>query len=112
NLLAAIRVENFRDGEWKLCERIGWPENQSCQNIVAWCWQKGPERHLVAVNLSPARAQAQVTWPWNDFAGRRWRLVDPVQMAIFNRDGDELQGSGLYVDLEPWGYHFLKIENH
>lgn len=112
NLLAAIRVENFRDGEWELCDRTGWPENQSCQNIVAWSWQKGPERHLVAVNLSPARAQAQVTWPWNDFAGRRWRLVDPVQMAIFNRDGDELQGSGLYVDLEPWGYHFLKIENH
>jgi hypothetical protein len=26
------------------------------------------------------------------------------------RDGDELSEQGLFVDLEPWHYHFLKFE--
>jgi len=34
-LLAAINSPVFRDGQWSLCERTGWPDNQSCQNIVA-----------------------------------------------------------------------------
>ena len=36
----------FRTGDWCLCERWGWPDNQSCQNILSWCWAKGDERAL------------------------------------------------------------------
>ena len=32
------------------CERSGWPDNQSYQNILAWCWAKGDERWLVVIN--------------------------------------------------------------
>ena len=39
-LLKATNRDVFRNGEWRLCERSGWPDNQSCQNILAWCWVK------------------------------------------------------------------------
>jgi hypothetical protein len=108
-LLQALRSADFRDGEWTLCERTGWPDNDRYLNVVAWCWQQGVDRHLIVVNLSGARSQAQVRLPWGDLAGRPWRLSDPLQKTVFDRAGDELQSSGLYVDLEPWGYHVFKV---
>ena len=59
-LLAGINRLVFREGEWSLCERTGWPDNQSCQNIVAWRWNMGEERCVIVVNLSDAPAQARV----------------------------------------------------
>ena len=112
NLLQALREGDFKDGEWKLCTQTGWPGNDSYSNVVAWCWEKGSDRHLIVVNLSETRAQAQVKWPWSGFAGRQWRLIDPVRTVVFERAGDELHDSGLYVDLEPYGFHLLKIEGN
>jgi hypothetical protein len=90
-----------------LCERTGWPDNQSCQNIVAWLWRKDNERYLIVVNLSDAGAQAEVKIGWDDIAGKTWRLADLMSGAEFERSGDEM-ASGLYVDLGPWSYHFLR----
>ena len=28
---------------------------------------------------------------------------------VFERDGNELNDPGLYVDLKPWSYHFLEF---
>jgi glycosidase len=111
-LLQTIRSADFRDGEWNLCERIGLPDNGSWQNVVAWCWEKAAERHIIIVNLSEVRSQARVKLPWADLAGRSWRLTDPLQSAVFERAGDELRDEGLYVDLEPWGYHVFGAESH
>ena len=110
SLLQVLRSTNVRDGEWKLCERTGWPDNDSYLNVVAWCWQQGTDRHLIVVNLSRVRSQAQVRLPWGDLAGRPWRLSDLLQRTVYDRAGDELQAAGLYVDLEPWGYHILSCE--
>ena len=111
-LLQTIRSADFRDGEWTLCERIGLPDNGSYLNLVAWCWEKSADRHLIVVNLSEVRSQARVKLPWADLAGRSWRLTDPLQQMVFERAGDELREAGLYVDLEPWGYHVLSAESH
>lgn len=106
-LLQTLRSADFRDGEWKLCEGVGWPDNNSSLNVVSWCWEKEADRHLIVVNFSAIRSQAQVRLPWDDLAGRLWRLSDPLLKRVFEREGDQLQSSGLYVDLEPWGYHVL-----
>lgn len=107
-LLGAINSPVFRDGQWSLCERTGWPDNQSCQNIVAWRWRNDEERYLIVVNLSDSSAQAQVMIGWDDITGPTWRLADLLSGAEFERSGDEISASGLYVDLAPWSYHFLR----
>ena len=106
-LLAGINHLVFREGEWNLCERSGWPDNQSCQNIVAWRWNMGEERCVIVVNLSDSPAQARVQVGWNDLRGQSWSLTDQLSGINFERSGDEMATSGLYVDLPPWGYHFL-----
>ena len=33
--------------------------------------------------------------------------MNPI--TIYERDGDELAGSGLYLDLPAWGYHVFDV---
>jgi hypothetical protein len=108
-LLDAINSPVFREGQWLLCDRSGWPDNRSWQNVVAWCWSNDGDRYLVVVNLSDAQAQAQIHMVWDDLAGRAWNLHDKMSGAVYERSGDELQSTGLYVDLAPWGYHLLSV---
>ncbi len=107
-LLAAINAPVFRDGQWRLCERSGWPDNSSYQNLVAWSWAKDDDRRLILVNLSDSAVQARVQVPWDDLRGNTWRLVDALSGATYDRDGNEMAASGLYVELGPWDYNFFQ----
>jgi hypothetical protein len=108
-LLQALSSADLKDGEWHLCERSGWPDNGSYQNLVAWCWRGAEQRHLIVVNLSESRSQGLVLVPWSDVAGRIWQLTDVLSGERFERQGQELLNPGLYVDLEPWAHHFLRF---
>ena len=109
-LLTAINAPIFREGEWKLCERSGWPDNQSCQNLVAWSWVKDDDRRLVAVNLSDGAVQARVQVPWQQVKGKSWHLIDVLADKSYDRDGDEMAASGLYLELQPWSYCFFQYQ--
>jgi hypothetical protein len=107
-LLEAINAPIFRDGEWKLCERQGWPDNSSFQNLLAWTWAKDDDRRLIVVNLSDSASQARVQLPWQGMRGASWHLIDALSDAIYERDGDDMASSGLYVDLKPWNYSLFE----
>ena len=109
-MLKVVRVPAFYDGKWRLCERDGWPDNQSYLNLVAWCRERDGERFLVVVNLSGQRSQARIHLPWDDLTGASWRLTDVLNQAVFERDGREMGDQGLYVDLPGWGYHLFHLE--
>jgi hypothetical protein len=110
NLLKAAGTHLFKEGDWTLCERTGWPDNASYRNVLAWCWYSDAEKYLIAVNLSESAAQARVRLPWNELKNSAWRLTDVLSGAVYERNGDEMCDPGLYVDLPPWGYHFLECQ--
>jgi hypothetical protein len=110
-LLKAINTYALREGDWHLCERCGWPDNQSHLNLVAWCWRKDENRYLIVVNLSGAGAQALVRIPWDDVKGKSWQLVDAFSGDVHERNGDGMEEQGLYVDLPAWGYHFFEFKH-
>jgi hypothetical protein len=107
-LLATVAGHGVRAGTWRLLEADGWPDNQSCRNLLAWTWSGADgARHVVVVNLSGQPAQGRIPLGWPDLPGRDWRLEDLLSGAVFVRDGGELAGPGLFVALEPWQYHVL-----
>jgi hypothetical protein len=108
-LLAAMKTEALQGGEWLLCDRSGWPDNPSFLNLVAWCWHGAKERYLVVVNLSGERSQGRVKVPWDELKSISCRLTDLFTGAVYERKGEEILNSGLYVDLEAFGFHFLKF---
>jgi hypothetical protein len=110
DLLAGVCRTRLRAGEWRALDCAGWPDNQSCQNLVAWCWQDAPRRHVVVVNLSARTSQGRVPLPWPDLRGRSWRMVPVLGGDTFERDGDEMCDPGLFVALPSWGWHVLALE--
>ncbi|MGO9901675.1 MAG: alpha-amylase [Solirubrobacteraceae bacterium] len=110
-LLHAIADAQLQTGDWLVCECAPCSDgDDSHDQLVAWCWLSPHARHLVAVNLSPARAAGRVRLPWGDLAGRTWSLADTLSKDRFERPGDELAREGLHVALEAWGSHFLRLE--
>jgi glycosidase len=109
-LVKVIRGPAFKEGEWSLCERSGWPDNPSYVNLVAWCWRRGDEKYLVVINFSHTRCQGRIHLPWADLKGRTSLLVDVMNGERYERDGDEMLDQGLYVDLEAWKFHFFQWE--
>ena len=111
SLLAAVAGHRVRAGAWRLLEVGGWPDNQSCRNLVAWSWSGDPgsDRHVVVVNLSAEPAQGRIPLDWTDLRGRTWCLTDLLQGSVFNRDGGELAEPGLFVALESWQFHLLAL---
>ena len=87
-LLRTVDSPVFRNGQWSLCERTGWPGNPSFQNLVAWNWTIRDGRCLVVVNLSDSPVQARVHVPWQDAHGSTWVLSDPLSGANDEREGD------------------------
>jgi hypothetical protein len=110
-LLMMVKESGSRVGKWQLCERTGWPDNSSYLNLVAWCWNLDEACYLVVVNLSEFRSQAQVYLPWESLTGRTWQLTEELNGNMFERDGDQMRSTGLYVDLPAWRYHFLRFQS-
>jgi hypothetical protein len=108
-LLRAVKDADLRDGDWHLCACEGWPDNDAHLRLVSWCWSGPDSRHLVVVNLSDAAAQARVRLPWDDVAGRTWTLTDRLDGERFERAGDEIAATGLYVALDAWESNFLAL---
>jgi hypothetical protein len=108
-LLKATSGDIFRDGAWRLCATSGWADNQSCREVLAWCWLKDDERRLVVIHFGDGAAQARVQVPWDELRGRTWRLDDALTGSVYDRSGDEMREPGLYFDLGPWTCHVFRV---
>jgi hypothetical protein len=113
-LLATVASNRVRAGDWQLLQVAGWPDNDSCRNLLAWSWTAddvahGIGRYVVVVNLSAEPADGRVGLGWTDLHGRSWNLTDLLDDLVYERNGDELADQGLFVALPPWGCHLLAM---
>src|SRR5262249_3063967 len=99
-----LRLPLVRVGQWQLLECApAWEGNWTWDCFVAFSWQMpGAEPMLVAVNYAPNQSQCYLRLPFPDLCGRRWQIEDRLSAAQFNRDGNDLQSRGLYLDMRPW----------
>jgi hypothetical protein len=109
-LLRIICGARLGDAVWQPCTISGWQDNSSYLSTLAWCWTRREERHLIIVNMSDRASQGRVRVSWADLAGRTVRLADLFNNQVYVRKGSEMLNPGLYVDLPPWGFHFLRLE--
>jgi hypothetical protein len=111
-LMEILKDPAFRDGHWQLLEAdLAWEGNESHDSYIIFSWSgPGTLRRLVAVNYSNRQSQCYVRPPWGDLAGKTWRLRDLLGNAEYERNGDDLSGRGLYLDMQPWGVHVFEVE--
>ena len=85
----------------------GGRTTRATRQLLAWSWIDDEQRTLVVINFADAPAAARIHLPWDDLAGASWRLDDLLTDRTFTRDGADLAGDGLFVQLPPFGYHVL-----
>jgi hypothetical protein len=61
------------------------------------------------VNLAEHAVQARVQVPWGELRGATWHLTDAFSGWSCDRDGEEMVTTGLYVELEAWGFYFFEV---
>jgi Alpha amylase, catalytic domain len=103
-LLAVLRRPVVRQGRWQLLECVpAWQGNWTSDCCLAFAWQgTGDERLLVVVNYAPNQSQCYIRLPFTDLGSRQWVLQDQMNMITYDRDGNDLQSGGLYMDMLPW----------
>lgn len=102
-LLAVLHRSVVRDGDWRLVECApAWDGNGTWDNFLVFSWQAGVDRLLVVVNFADHHGQCYARLPHLGLQGRAWQLEDLLGPARYERNGDDMTGRGLYLDLGPW----------
>jgi glycosidase len=104
SLLTIMRQRVVRLGKWQLLEcAAAWDGNWTHDCFVAFGWQGvDRERLLVVVNYAPNQSQCRLRLPFTSLRGKSWVLQDQISSDSYERDGNELEYQGLFVDLRPW----------
>jgi hypothetical protein len=111
-LLGLLRQDLPRDGDWQLLEcASAWEGNPTWGSAIAFAWRnKDNSRYwLVVVNYGPHPNQCYLRLPFPEWVGASLQLNDLLSITSYSRQGDELLGRGLYLDLPPWGYHVFEV---
>ena len=103
-LLALLRRPVLRHGEWQLLECApAWEGNWTWDCFLAFSWQGAQdERLLVTVNYAANQSQCYVRLPFHDLGNHEWRLEDQIGAETYDRDGNDLQSRGLFLDMPAW----------
>jgi hypothetical protein len=111
-LLAVLRHDAVRNGTWRQLEcASAWDGNGSHDNFIVSEWQgTDGQRLLASVNYSPHQSQCYVRLSDNNLKPGTWRLQDQMSDVVYDRDGIDLTGRGLYLDLPAWHYHVFHLE--
>jgi hypothetical protein len=61
------------------------------------------------VNYAPNQSQGYVRLPFSGLSNRPWRLQNLLGDAQDDRDGNDLEWRGLYLDVPPWQAHVFSL---
>lgn len=111
-LLAVLKEPALRHGRWQLLNCVSaWDGNPTCDDFVAFSWQKEVnELFVVVTNYSPHQSQCRLRLPFADLVSTSWRLENQLSAEVLDRDGTELQSQGLYLDMSPWQAAVYRLE--
>ncbi|MCU0959120.1 MAG: alpha-amylase family glycosyl hydrolase [Pirellulaceae bacterium] len=103
-LLAILRRPVLRQGQWQLLECTpAWDGNWTHDSFIAFAWQGQCDEYLlVAVNYAPHQSQCRLRLPCSKLTHSLWQLEDLLSSDVYQRDGNELDSGGLYLDMRAW----------
>jgi hypothetical protein len=111
-LLAVLRHPDVREGRWSLLDCVpAWDGNWTWNSFLAFAWESpGRAPLLVAVNYAPHQSQCYVRLPFQSLRNAQWHMQDLLGDARYERDGNDLEMRGLYLDEPPWKASVFSLE--
>jgi len=113
SLLQVMKKPIFRNGDWSLLEcQQAWNGNNTSDNFLAFSWEGvDSNRMLVCINYSSDNGQCYIHLPFPELADKQWKFDDLMSESSYDREGNDLLRSGLYLDIPAWSYHVFEIKN-
>ncbi len=114
SVLAVLRTTSVGNGQGLLLKPSpAWVDNPTARNFVIVQWQaEPPDFDLVVVNLASHPSQCYAPLTIGSLADRNWQMTNLLGPEKFQRSGDDLARTGLYLDVPPHGaqlFHFQPI---
>ena len=110
-LMEQLNQISYRENSFHMLQALpAWSGNERWANFTAFTWMADEqEGWLAVVNYSPAAGQSYLRMSFPELHGRLLHLEDVLNAAVYEREGDQLLHTGLYVDLPAWGFHLFRI---
>ena len=101
----------FRDGTWSQIQpQPAWPRNWTSDGFIACAWAGADgSGFVVVVNYSGNRGQCRLPLPFPELRGKQVRVTDVMGTEVYDRDGSELVGPGLFIDHGPWHFNVFEL---
>lgn len=107
-LLSITSQEIFRDGEWQLRD-VHLMSGDGKAQLIAYTWQYGDRKKLIAVNLSSSPARGSVHLGTLISREKAYTVIDELNGESYARTGIELDSSGMIVIRGPYTAHIFDI---
>jgi hypothetical protein len=101
----------FHRGTWSPAEIRAPGDGEPVPPLVGSRWAHGRDHRIVLANISGGDAYGRVPWPLPPGGPDALTLVDELSGERFERSRNEMREPGLFVKLEPWGTHFLRLRD-
>lgn len=98
----------FCFGNWKLIDPVkAWEGNSTYLNILSWLWEYKEEKILVIVNYAGVASQCSISIDTNT---EKDEIIfhDILNKEQYIRATKDINNTGLYIDLQPFGVHILQ----
>jgi hypothetical protein len=111
HLLRVAKAPVFKEGKAHVLEVTpAFDGDKGFEPLVGFAYSHGKEVGVVAVNQGERVASGYLRFPegfWNEWSdvNLHERVSEPE--TEYSREGKQLQRQGLYVQLEPYGFHLL-----
>jgi hypothetical protein len=79
------------------------------QFVCALRISKNGKANLAIVNYGPSQAQCFLPLPLPEINNKTVTLNDKLSPNNYEREGSKLTSEGLYLNMQPWGYHLFEI---
>ena len=99
----------LHDGTWEALE-TATAGDDTCRDILSYCWRSVAGLAMVAVNLSASPAHANIPIRADLLhEGETFRFDDALTGERYRWSSDALERIGLYVRLEPGAAHLFTV---
>ena len=88
-----------------------WEDNGTWSDFVCFAWQE-PNwnlQQILAVNYAPHQSQCYLRIPFGELKGKDMRLQNLMGPESYERRGDDVLRTGLYLDLSGWAYNVFEV---